>query len=125
MLSTKVTKRIEGLPLSLPPSSICYSGGIQTRGVRALAPGKTLAPPPLSAEDRIKIQEAKKIYQDLRKKSPPDDPTPELYFLGVLAEYKQYPEMEKIINTMQIKRPGDATLKDLKAWVRSQSVSSE
>jgi hypothetical protein len=123
ILSTKVTKRIEGLPLTLPPSSTLYSGGIQTRGVRPPGPGKTLAPPPLSAEDRGKIQEAETIYQDLRKKSPADDPTPELYFLGVLAEYKQYPEMEKLINTMQIKRPGDAALMDLKAWVRSQSAS--
>lgn len=123
ILPTKVTKYMGMAPLPLPRSSLFYSGVTQTRGVKIPGPKKTAAPPPLSAEDQSKIKEAEKISQDLRKGSEADDLTPELYFLGVLADYKQYPEMEKLIDIMQMKRPGDPALKDLKAWVRSQSAS--
>jgi len=123
ILPTKVTKYMGVAPLPLPRTSTWYSGVTHVRGVKSSGPEKALAPAPLSAEDRSKIKEAEKIYQDLRKKTEAGDLTPELYFLGVLADYNQYSEMEKLINVMQIKRPGDPALKDLKAWVRSQSAS--
>lgn len=122
VLSTKVTKRMEGAPLPLPRSTTYYSGVIQTRGIKSPGPKKPMSLASLSAEDLSKIKEAEKVYQDFKKRAEADDLTPELYFLGVLADYKQYPEMEKLINAMQIKRPGDTALNDLKSWVRSQSA---
>jgi hypothetical protein len=122
ILPSKVTKYMGVAALPLPRTATW--GGTQIRGVKSPGPEKTLAPEPLSAEDQTKIKEAEKIYQDLRKKSEADDFTPELYFLGVLAEYKQYSEMEKVINSMEMKRPGAPALKDLKKWVHSQSGSS-
>jgi len=120
---TKVTKHIEGAPLPLPRSAAYCSGIIHTRGAKPQGQKKTTARKILSDQDQRNIQEVEKIYQDMKKKAGVDDLTPELYFLGVLAEYKQYSEMEKLIDTMQTKRPGEATLKDLKSWVRSQSAA--
>ncbi len=121
LLPTKVTRRLAGASLPLPRSSLFFSGVTQTRGVKTPEPGTTAPARPLSAADRGKIKEAEKIYQDLRAKAAADDLTPELFFLAVLAEYQQYPRMEKLIDAMREKRPGDAVLNDLKAWVRSRS----
>jgi hypothetical protein len=122
-LPTKVTKRMAGTPLPLPRSSTRYSGVIQTMAPRVAAPAKPMAPPPLAGQAREKIKEAEKTYLDLKKTAAADDLVPELYFLGVLADYRQYPEMEKLLETMENKRPGDATVKDLKAWVHSQAAA--
>lgn len=84
---------------------------------------KTAAP--LSSEAQRKIKEAEKVYGDLKKAAAADDVTPELYFFSVLAEHKQFPEMAKMVDTMLQKRPGDAALKDWKAWVRSQSAGRD
>lgn len=123
VLPTKVTKRIEGAPLPLPGSSTVYSGAIQTMAPRCPAPAKAKAPPPLSDEARQKIKEAEQIYQDLRRNAAAADVTPEIYFLGVLADYQQYPEMEKLLETRLQQQPGNATLEKLRAWVRSQAAA--
>ena len=119
---TQVTKRLDAAPLPLPRSRTCYSGVMYTRTTKSPCSEKAKAPVLLSAEDQRKIKEAKKIFEDLRKKAKADDITPELYYLGVLAVYKQYKKMEKLINTMEEKRPGNATLSDLKIWVQTQSA---
>jgi hypothetical protein len=136
VLPTKVTKRLMAPGMPLPRSSMRYSGAIPLMAAKPKAVGQPVeaarmaeeapGPPtvasklPLSQEKQEEIKEAEKIYQSLRKKTPEDDFTPELYFLGVLAEYGQYAKMAKILDAMLAKKPGDPTLKDLKAWVRSQ-----
>ena len=117
----KASKQMVGAPL-LCPASMSKSGVIQTMGPRGEMVAKTVAP--LSSEAQRKIKEAEKVYRDLEKSTAADDVTPELYFFSVLAEYKQYPEMAKVVDTMLQKRPGDAALNDLKAWVRSQAATS-
>lgn len=77
---------------------------------------------PSAAESRQEIKKAAAVYQDLKKKAAADDFTPELYFLGVLAENRQYVEMNKILDQMLQKKPGDAALKELKSWIRAQSL---
>jgi hypothetical protein len=125
IMPAKATRQMMGLPLPLPGSGAGRSGIIQTMAPRRPAAEPGGAPAPLSSEAQRKIKEAEKVYQDLKKAAAADDVTPELYFLGVLAEYKQYPEMAKVVDTMLQKRPGDAALKDLKAWVRSQSAARD
>jgi len=122
ILPAKATKQMAGAPL-LCPTSLSKSGVIQTMGPKRESAPKTAAP--LSSEAQRKIKEAEKVYRDLKKATAADDVTPELYFLGVLAEYKQYPEMAKMVDTMLQKRPGDAALKDLKARVQSQSAAGD
>jgi hypothetical protein len=120
ILPTKVTKRIEGAPRPLPRSRTRYSGVIQTMAPRGAPADRVKAAAPLSEDARAKIKEAERIYQDLKKRAAADDLTPELYFLGVLADYQQYPEMDKILEAMLQKQPGDATLEELRVWVRSR-----
>jgi hypothetical protein len=89
------------------------------------APEKAAVPVPLSGEAQRKIKEAEKLYQELKKGAAADDVTPELYLFGVLAEYKQFPEMVKMIDAMLEKRPGDAALKNLKARVQAQATKGK
>jgi hypothetical protein len=116
----KATRQMAGAPLHLPPSSINKSGVIQTMGARCETTPETAAP--LSSQAQRKIKEAEKVYRDLKSVAAADDVTPELYLFGVLAKYKQYPAMTKVVDTMLQKRPGDVALKDLKACVQSQAL---
>jgi len=119
LISTKATKQLAGTPLFLPRSSTGTSGGIQTMTPAGLAPAGT--PASLSAEAQRQIKEAEGIYQDLSKTAAANDVTPELYLLSVLGKYGQYADMDKLVDTMLRKKPGDEALKDLKAWVQSKS----
>jgi hypothetical protein len=125
ILPAKATKQMMGLPLPLPCSGTGRSGLIQTMAPQCPAAEKAGAPALLSSEAQRKIKEAEKVYRDFKEAAAADDVTPELYFLGVLAEYKQYPEMAKVLDTMLQKRPGDAGLKDLQAWVRTQAAATK
>jgi hypothetical protein len=120
ILPTKASKQMAGTPLPLAPASIGKSGVIQTMGPKCEPAAK--APAPLSGAAQRKIKEAEKLYLDLKKSAAADDVTPELYFFSVLAEYRQFPEMAKMVDAMLAKRPGDAALKDLKACVRNQAL---
>ncbi len=115
------TKQIAGAPLPLCPSNISKSGVIQTMGPKSETAPKAAAP--LSENAQRKLREAEKVYRDLKKSTAADDITPELYFFSVLAEHKQFSEMTKMVDTMLQKRPGDAALKDLQVWVRSQTAA--
>jgi len=123
ILPAKATRQMMGLPLPLSSSSIGKSGVIQTMGSKCETAAKTAVP--LSENTPRELREAEKVYRDLKKSAAADDITPELYFFSVLAEHKQFPEMAKMVDAMLQKRPGDAALKDLKAWVRSQAAATK
>lgn len=93
------------------------SGAIQT--MAPVCPAQPQAAP-LTAAARKEILAAKTEYQGLKKKAAADDFTPELYFLGVLAQHRQYPEMDRMLDNILQKKPGDQGFNDLKAWVRAQ-----
>ena len=122
IIPAKASRQMVGAPLPLSPASMGKSGVIQTMGPGREPAARTA--PPLSENAQRKIREAETVYRDLKQAAAADDVTPELYFFSVLAEYNQYPEMAKVVDTMLQKRPGDAALKDLKAWVRSQAAAS-
>jgi hypothetical protein len=65
------------------------------------------------------IAMAKENYQNLRKHTKDDDFTPELYFLGILANYDQFEEIEKIIKDSLKKQPDNEVLKKLEEWVKT------
>ena len=139
ILPTKVTKRMMAPGMPLPRSSMRYTGAIPLMAAKPKAvgePGEAArmaeeAPrrpvaarkPPISPEELKELQEAEKVYQSLRQQTPADDFTPELFFLGVLAEYGQYRRMLPIIDAMLAKKPGYPVLKDLKNWAQSQPAS--
>jgi hypothetical protein len=122
ILPVKASKRIAAVPLS--PSSPGKSGAIQTMSARSV-PTPTIKAPaaPVSGDVQMKIKEARQVYQDLKKSASTDDITPELYFVSVLAEYKQFGDMDIVVDAMLRKRPGDPALKELKAWGRAQAVA--
>ncbi|MEW6386618.1 MAG: hypothetical protein AB1491_03780 [Thermodesulfobacteriota bacterium] len=123
MLPAKVTKRMSGSALPVPESSLRYSGAIRT--MAPACPPKAKPRASLNKQAQAELKEAEKIYQDLGKQAAPDDITPELYFLGVLADYQQCPQMEKVIDTMLRKQPGNAALKKMQGMIRSPSAPPE
>jgi hypothetical protein len=113
----KVSKRIIEAPIPFPRCNIRYSGVIQT-----MTPGcPASSNAPVSPEARLQIVKEEAVYRDLQKEAKAGDLTPELYLLGVYAEYSQYAKMEKVIDAMREKQPGNTTLKELKAWAHNQS----
>jgi hypothetical protein len=56
----------------------------------------------------------------LRKQTRADDITPELNLLGILADYDQFEEMEKVIQDALKIQPANEVLKELAEWVRTQ-----
>jgi hypothetical protein len=120
LLPTRVTRKIRGSEMPLPSSSLRHSGVIPTMGGQPDDPTKT--PGSEGEAAREAIREAQQTYAKLRQQTPAGDLTPELYYLSVLAENGKYPEMEKFIDTLQEKNPGNAALKELRAWARTQSL---
>jgi hypothetical protein len=120
LLPTRVTRKIGGSEMPLPPSSLRHSGVIPTMAGQPDDAPKT--PVPGGEAAREDVREAQQTYANLRRQTPAGDLTPELYYLSVLAENGKYPEMEKFMDTLEEKEPGNAALKELRAWARTQAL---
>ena len=119
LLPTRVTRKIGGSEMPLPSGSLRHSGVIATMGVQSDDPPKT--PGPEAKATMEDVREAQQTYAKLRRQTPAGDLTPELYYLSVLAENGRHAEMEKFIDTLQEKDPGNPALKELRAWARAQT----
>jgi hypothetical protein len=75
-----------------------------------------------SEEERAEIATAKENYRNLRNQAKDDDLTPELYLLGILANYDQFEEMGKVIKDALKKQPDNEVLKKLEEWVKTQKT---
>jgi len=115
-LSAEASQGIRRIPVLLRQARLSRLGAMQVRG-GGEGPEKTFVP---SKEERAEIAMAKENYQRLRKQTPPDDITPELSLLGVLADYEQFEEMEKIVKDALKVQPNNEVLKELEEWVRIQ-----
>jgi hypothetical protein len=108
------------IPVLLRRARLSRSGGgVMLRGTPE-ASQKPIVP---TKEERAEIAMAKEAYQKLRKQAKPNDITPELTLLGVLADYEQYEEMEKIIKDAMKIQPDNQVLKELDEWVKTQKRS--
>jgi len=76
----------------------------------------------LSKDEQVGMTMAKKNYQSMRNQAEADDITPEMYLLGVLADYDKFEEMEQVIKEAQKIQPGNPVLKKLEEWVRTQKT---
>jgi hypothetical protein len=119
-LSAEASQGIRRIPVLLRQARLSRLGAMQVRGV-GKSPRKTFVP---SKEERAEIAMAKENYQRLRKQTPPDDITPELNLLGVLADYEQYEEMEKVIKEASKIQPDNDVLKDLGEWAKAQRAKT-
>ena len=116
ILSAEASQGIRRIPVLLRRARLGRSGGMLVRGdtegsQKAFVPSK---------EERAEIAMAKEAYQKLRKQTKADDITPELNLLGVLADYEQYEEMEKVIKEAMKIQPNNEVLKELGEWVKAQ-----
>ena len=115
-LPSDASQGMRRIPVLLRRARLSRSGGMQIRG-SGEASQKPMIP---SKEEKAEIAMAKETYQKLRKQTKPDDITPELNLLGILADYEQYEEMEKVIKDALKIQPGNQVLKELEEWVRTQ-----
>jgi hypothetical protein len=116
ILPTGVSQGLRRIPILLRRAGLSRSGTTQVRGVGG-GPQKAIT---LSEEEKAEIKMAKEIYQSFRKQTKAEDITPELTLLGVLADYEQYEEMERVIKDALEIQPESGVLKELLAWVRTQ-----
>jgi hypothetical protein len=115
-LPTEASQGMRRIPILLRRAGLSRSGTTQVRGVGG-GPQKAIT---LSEEEKAEIKMAKEIYQSFRKQTKAEDITPELTLLGVLADYEQYEEMERVIKGALEIQPESGVLKELLAWVRTQ-----
>ena len=116
ILPAGTSQGIRRIPVLLRRAGLSRSGAIQIRGTGEGAQ-KAIVP---TKEEQAEIAMAKENYQRLRKQTRPDDITPELNLLGVLADYEQFEEMEKVIKEALKIQPNNEVLKELGEWVRTQ-----
>jgi hypothetical protein len=97
-------------------------GGIRTMGGLVTRGGEVCQEPPPTLDPAAKkeLAQAAKSYQAMRQKAGRDDLTPELYYLAVLAEYRQYNEMAGLLAEMEKRQPQSPVIRDLKTWLQSQ-----
>ena len=120
VLPAGTTQGVRRIPAILRRAGLSRPGAAQVRGnVEA-----TAAPLELTAEEQAEITAARETYHNLRKQAGARDITPELYLLGILADYEQYAEMEEVIQEALKKQPGNETLKGLREWAQIQSSQS-
>jgi hypothetical protein len=120
ILPAGTSQGIRRIPALLRRAGLGRSGGIQVRGTgegsqKAIVPTK---------EEQAEIAMAKENYQRLRKQARPEDITPELSLLGILADYEQFEEMEKVVKDALKIQPDNEVLKELEEWVRIQRTKS-
>jgi len=108
-LPLEVTSTIVSSPIIQPRSQVAAAGVYQLRGST-----KSAKPPATHTEVQKDITEARQVYQELRRKKGPDDLTPELYLISVLANNKQYVEAENMINKLLAEHPDSPAVKEMK-----------
>jgi hypothetical protein len=121
ILPSGVLKGVQRVPVLLRRAGLSRSGIMQVRD-----PGGSLQGSKVSNEEkRVEIETAKRDYRNLRNQTKDNDLTPELYLLGILANYDQFEEMEKVIREAMKRQPDVEDLKKLKEWVKSQKAEPE
>lgn len=120
ILPVGVSEGMRRVPVLLRRAGLSRSGIMQVRG-----PGESFQKSKeLSEEKQKEIAMAKENYRNLRNQTKDDDLTPELYLLGILANYDQFEEMEKVIKDALKKQPDNEVLKKLEEWVQTQKIRS-
>ena len=120
ILPSGVLEGMRRVPALLRRAGLSRSGTLQVRG-----PGESFQKSKeLSEEKQKEIAMAKENYRNLRNQTKADDITPELYLLGILANYDQFEEMEKVVKDALKKQPDNEVLKKLEEWVQTQKIRS-
>jgi hypothetical protein len=116
ILPTEASQTMRSIPILLRRAGLSRSGTMQVRGMDE---GPQESPKPRK-EEQVGIRMAKENYRSMRSQTEADDITPEMYLLGVLADYDKFEEMEQVIKEAQKIQPGNPVLKKLEEWVLIQ-----
>lgn len=116
MLPIDASQGLRRIPVLLDQARLGRSGVVQVRGPEE-GPRKKVGP---GKHGQMEISRAREAYQKWREQSAPEDITPELNLLGTLAEYRQYGEMEKVVQDALKRQPDNEALKELEQWVRGK-----
>jgi hypothetical protein len=113
ILPAEASQGLRHIPGLLDRARLSRSGVTSLRGPeesakKAVAPGR---------QAQMEIARAQETYRKWREQTSPDDITPELNLLGMLGEYQQYQEMEKVIQEALKRQPDNEVLKELGEWV--------
>ncbi|NIO05321.1 MAG: hypothetical protein GTN74_12130 [Proteobacteria bacterium] len=112
--ATQGVRRIPGL---LRRAGLTRPGAEQVRGETKVSSTAI----DLSAQEKGEIAAARETYQSLRNQIPEQDITPELYLIGVLADYDRYDEMGAVIRQALKRQPDNETLKELEKWADTKA----
>ena len=118
ILPTEASQTMRCIPILLRRAGISRSGTMQVRGINE-ASQESLK---LSQEEQVGIRMAKENYRSMRNQTEADDITPEMYLLGVLANYDKFEEMEQVLKEAQKIQPRSPVLKTLGEWVETQKM---
>ena len=117
ILSNEASQGMRRIPVLLRRARLSRSGGgVMVRGLTGVS-AKPVSP---TKEEQAEIAMAKETYRKMRKQAKADDITPELTLLGVLADYEQHDEMERVIQDAMKIQPDNQILKELDEWVKTQ-----
>jgi hypothetical protein len=121
-LPAGASQGVQRIPALLRRAGLSRAGAMQVRGIPTDKGAQvgSQGHAALTPEDESEIAAAKDTYKGMRRQAKADDVTPELYLLGVLADYEQYGEMETVLKDAQAKQPSNDVLKELASWVSAQ-----
>lgn len=121
-LTKSVKTRIVSVALPFDGERLQKTGGTTVRGSDNQPQDAAPTPMPLelTKEDRAKIEAAKAKYAEMRKKSAPNDFTPELYLLGVFDYYNLYADMQTLTTELLRQQPDNPFLKAWNDWAQQQ-----
>lgn len=118
ILPTAASQTMRSIPNLLRRAGLSRSGTMQVRGMKEDSQESITR----HKEERVGIVTAKENYRSMRSQTEADDITPEMYLLGVLADYDKFEEMEQVIKEAQKIQSGNPVLKKLEEWVKTQKT---
>ena len=116
-----VTSEIRRVSKIINTSRLQTSGAVIVRGQENKnEPAQSIPTVQLDPSEEKEIDSAKNTYKMLLDNSSKNDITPELFLFSVLADYDQFLEMSKLIETMNKKQPDNSTTRELTLWLEKQ-----
>ncbi len=110
VLHSGVPQKISQTPELMQIAKLGRSGGVAVRGVEREQR--------LSPQQQAEVRQARDTYTKLRRDTPADDITPELYLYSVLQDHLLYTDMKGVVAEMSKRQPGNPDVAVLAEYVK-------
>jgi hypothetical protein len=110
-LPAGVPQKIAQTPELVAIAKLGRSGGVAVRGTGP-------AEKRLSPQQQAEVRQARQTYDQLRKSTPIDDITPELYLYSVLQDHLLYDDMKPVVAEMQKRQPANPDVAVMAEYVK-------